>query len=94
MEIKKTNNASKANILEIFSDNASWFDEHINGLRADKRYRNKYVAIDDKKVILTAKTIEGLLRKMSHLPEFQKSCTYVRFVEPNPVSWILAATLV
>ncbi|MCK4393898.1 hypothetical protein KAX17_13425 [Candidatus Bipolaricaulota bacterium] len=73
-----------------YSDNAQWFFEHLDELRADARFRGKFVAIDRSEVIATHESIETLEALLDAMRARDRAkAAMVDYVSEKPCAMLL-----
>jgi len=77
-------------VARAFSRNAEWLSEHIEQIRDDARYQDRYVAIDECEVISARKDLHDLIRVVEkRVPESLRDRVVIRHISAQPRAMIL-----
>ncbi|MCK4637293.1 MAG: hypothetical protein KAT49_05380 [Methanomicrobia archaeon] len=80
------NEMEEMKLFEEYERDADWFQENFDSL-ADK-YEGQIVAVKNKKILVTSRSVDDLIRKIKEMGE-DPAVTYVKPIPPKDILFIL-----
>jgi|GEM_PF-3190924 len=69
--------------------NSQWFYDHLEGLRANAVYRDRYVAVSQGRIVAVAKTYPELLERLYNVKPEHVDSVFIERVTAEPCAQLL-----